>query len=165
MAEAHRFSPIQERGTLYEALDYIADSAGALSKHLVGVKLPFDTLTLFAHYNPEHEFIDSVVRNLGNVSTLSHESTLYVKPRNLIVRDHRIKLLGVRVPDPDRPQVGYVDFPVSDSGYKQYKTLQLNNRGITEIYSASGTPIIELRDNDSDVLGYIVKESSREKTS
>ncbi|HEY1835873.1 MAG TPA: hypothetical protein VGG13_03570 [Candidatus Saccharimonadales bacterium] len=156
MAEAYRFSPIHDTLTFHEALGYIATQGMALATKVFGHELAVDTLTIFSHTDQEHRFLDRLVRRYGPVSSFSHGQTLYINPRpDLEVAGNHIKYLGLRAPDdPVKPQVGYVDYPVTD-----YNAIHAaNHPRVHEITSGRGQGLLEVRHPDFDVLGYVVRE-------
>ncbi len=102
----YRFSPISTQDKFNQALVYITLQARTLAEHVVGRELPVDTVTIFAHYDEEYEFLEGVIRNHGPESKFTHGTTLYIECDH-IVEDQHIRLLGVRRPDPYRMQVGY----------------------------------------------------------
>lgn len=136
------------------ALQYTAENALELGKKVVGRQMKIDTLCLFAHSPSEYEFIRSQVEKYGDRSPYSHGKTFYVAS-DFFVLEQYIRLLGVREPDEDRPEVGYADYPVHDLE-AMAQGLEHNSYA-TPVTSGRGRPLIELRHPDFDVRGYITE--------
>ncbi len=153
MAETHDFSPIDSHDRFQAALTYLADRSTALSEAVLGQRLPIDTICLFTHSDEEYAFVERQVLTHGLVSNLSHGPTIYVDT-DFEINGERIRLLGVRRPDETRPQVGYGDYPVED--YAGLLAAQKNSSRVKEIISGRGKSLIELRDPEFDVLGFVV---------
>jgi len=152
----HKLSPITNEARLRTALDYVAEQSLALAREVLGQDLAIDTLCFFTHSPEEYAFLEQAVRARGPKSRLSHGPTLYTDV-DFAVHDQRIRIFGVRQPDPTRPQVGYGDYPVPD--YERFLALVSDNPHMHEITSGRGKSLIELRHPDFDVLGFIVNQA------
>jgi len=149
-------SSILDDESFQTALEYIARLSGPLAQKVLGQPSPIDTLCLFTHSRAEYEFVLAAIQKYGPISDFSHGATTYVQT-NVTIADHRITLLGVRQPDPTRPQVGYADYPRDD--YQTLLTSLEQYPGAQEITSGRGQSLIELRDPDFDILGYAFNAS------
>jgi len=137
--------------SLETAWEYIARLSGPLAQAVFGRSLPIDTLCIFAQSEEEHDFVLGAIKALGPISRFTHESTTYVDV-NMEVGGQVIKFLGVRKPDPTRPQVGYADYPIPD-----YQALLANIADYPDaeqIMSGRGQSLVELRHPDFDILEY-----------
>lgn len=153
--EEYRFSPILNKKRFSETLEYIAREVIEMGDIVLKRKMPLDTLTIFAHFDNEHKFLAENLHEYGPESSYSHGLTSYVEPKNFKVLDQSIRYLGVRAPDPRRPQVGYGDFPVKD--LQAARDLYFPSDFILEKESGLGQPMLEISHPDFDVLAYIVK--------
>ncbi len=151
--EGYRFSPIEDEANYSQALEYVATQATPLVHEVLGHELLADTITLFSHYDSEHEFLEKLVRQSGPESSLSHGATLYVGT-DMTIAGQRIKILGVRQPDPDRPQVGYVDYPVAD--FTATQLAHTDNPLVRLMRSGNGIELLEIHHPDFDILGYLL---------
>lgn len=149
----HPFSPIINAERLELALSYVAKRSVALAEVAIGRSLAIDTICFFTHSPEEYTFLANAVRNRGTESRLSHGATLYTDT-NFMVGDQRIRIFGVRAPDPTRPFVGYGDYPVAD--YDAILQKHQSSPYVREITSGRGKSLIELKHPDFDVLGFVV---------
>jgi hypothetical protein len=149
---AHEFSPIDTNEKFQSAIEYVAQNGLALARTVLGQTMTIDTICFFTHSPEEYAFLEQAVRARGSVSVLSHGPTLYVDS-DFMVADQRIRIFGVRQPDPSRPEVGYTDYPVTDYD----AILALNSPYITEIVSGRGQELLQLGHPDFDVLGFVVR--------
>jgi hypothetical protein len=152
-SQRHPFCPITNEENLHSALDYVAEKSLQLARAILESDQDLDTICFFAQTQEEYEYIKSQVLLHGPVSKLSHEPTLYADT-NFFVKGQRIRIFGVRQPDPERTEIGYGDFPVND--YQHYIESVQNNPYMKQITSGLSKPLIELRHPSLDVLGYIV---------
>lgn len=136
-------------------LAYLATRSSELAETVLGHTLDVDTLCFFTHSPEEYAFVEKMVLARGPKSKFSHGATTYVTV-DLIVAGQHIRILGVRQPDPTRPQRGYGDYPVAD--YAEILKTEASNPHIKEITSGRGKSLIELRHPDFDVLGFIVDQ-------
>jgi hypothetical protein len=153
MNEAYRFSPILEEEDYKKALVYIATRSRELAMLVLGRDMPVDTLTIFSHFPDEYIVVASRIQREGEVSKFSHGKTLYIDA-DIEVEEQRIIYLGVRKPDPTRPQVGYADFPVLD--YCELRDENIDNIYVRKIQSGLGQDLLEIWHPNFDVLGYVV---------
>jgi hypothetical protein len=148
---------ISDEASYWQTVALIAQSAEALVYNLVKIKLPIDTITIFAQSAEEYAFVEGYLLSKGKRSGLSHNTTLYIEPDNLtVVHNYPIKFLGVRKPDKTRPEIGYADFPVTN--YEDIKERFSDNAHVNQIISGTDIPLLELRHPDYDVRGYIVEK-------
>ncbi len=151
----YRFSPITNATECNEALYYTHTQLKALVLLITGRTYKIDTLKLFAHYLDEHVFIKDWVNSIGKVESES-ESSYYVRPNEpMQFNEDLIELLGVRVADPYRSQVGCGDYAVED--YDAFKAEFIGLSPFVREVSHPEYEMLELFHPDFDVLGYVVK--------
>ena len=154
-SEQHGFSPIKDEASFQQALQYIAENAAQLANTVLHKELPIDTLTIFTQTDDEYNFIEGLIRQYGQESGFTHGTTLYIET-DLTVANQPIKLLGVRRPDPERPQVGYGDYPTAE--FAALREAHAEDERVQPIQSGNGIELLELRHPDFAVLGYVVEE-------
>jgi hypothetical protein len=150
----YRFSPIETKEKLLEAVQYVAKTTTELCEKITGNEYPISSLTIFSHYPEEFEKLKAFLFEMGK---LDHENNgPFVKLNEKIsLHNSELELLRVRHPDPNRPQVGCNDFLIPN--YQEFKenflTKKPNNlREITRLEYE----MIEFFDPDFDVLAYVL---------
>ncbi len=152
---AQEFQPVIDEVRLMDALSHVVFNAKMLNKILFGKVLgTLDTLTIFTHEAEEFSALEPIVRGYGPESRFSHGKTLYIEPEHLQIAGFAIKYLGVREPDPTRPEVGYADFAVPNLvdvwGNNQ------DNRFVRQVESGRGQAMLELTHPEFDIRAYLV---------
>jgi hypothetical protein len=148
---AHDFSPIDSEAKYQAALEYLMTESSRMALEVLGKEMSPDTLTIFTHSDEEYSFLDRLIRTYGTKSRFTHGITLYIDTDRKIA-GHHVSLLGVREPDPERPELGYADYPVDD--YEAMRAAK--KRHTQEITTSRGQSLLELRHPDFDIRGYIV---------
>lgn len=167
----YRFSPIQSREKLFEAISYIHAECYALCKQSFGEYLPnAGNVGVFCHYDDEYEFLIGVRKeltepsdNLGQKYFKLHEPI--VMPTANSILEATYTHLYIRKPDPYRHHVGDVDFYLEPEKYAELKqSLQDDTiiRG-ARIFPRTDLDMIELYDPDSDVLAYVSTNTMAQK--
>ena len=152
----YRFSPIKNSKRCDEALKYIEENLRQLSELVLEVKLPINTLKVFAHYQDEYDFLKSWVDSLGAQKDDNSATSYYVCPNPPFdVNGSSIECIGIRVPDPYRPQVGCGDFVIDN--FEEFIAKYLGKSPFIREVSHARYKMLELFHPDIDVLGYIVK--------
>ena len=127
----YRFSPIQNKEQLMEAIKHVHLACHALCMQSIDKYLPVaGNLGIFCHYDSEAE---------GGVP-----ETTYT-------------YLYIRKPDPYRYQVGDLDFYMDPDEYADLKQLLLKSEGVkgARVYYKPEKDMVELYDPDIDALGYV----------
>lgn len=150
---AHDFSPINSEAKYQAALNYLMTEGMNLGEYVLGERFSPHTPTIFAQTKEEYDFIDHLIRTYGTRSPLTHGVTFYAKV-DMIVAGNPVMLLGVRQPDTDRKELGYVDFSVQR--YDEIKSA--GRQYIQEVTTGRGQSLLELRHPDFDIRGYLVAE-------
>ncbi len=143
-----------------EALEYIDRKLRELSELAIAEKLPINTLKIFAHYEDEYKFLRRWADSIGENEDDDSVTSYYVKPsETLEVNGDPIEYVGIRVPDPYRPQVGCGDFVLSN--FEDFKAKYLHKSKFIREVEHAKYQMLEIFHPDIDVLGYIVKESEQ----
>lgn len=151
----YRFSPIQSKDQLIEAVRYVATETSKLAEKITGKVFPIVYLTIFSHSQSEYETLIKILATMGtpysaNNGLRADLSTPITAGKSSITK------LRIRKPDPERPQVGCDDFEVDYESFKdQYlaahpESLRLIKRPEYEM--------IEFFDPGFDVLAYVVSK-------
>ncbi|HUC95988.1 MAG TPA: hypothetical protein VMR76_03495 [Candidatus Saccharimonadia bacterium] len=163
MSKLYKFSPIKDKHTLLEAAEYVVKELGILSKQLLSTGEPVGSVKIFAHYAQEYEALKKILYALGEPIFDTYTSS-YVRLRDPIAsNDQVVSILGVRIPDPYRSQVGCGDF-VIDEDYKLFEKKHITNDDPTSLVRKAvghSLNMIELWHPDFDVLGYVLAPESK----
>lgn len=116
--------------------------------------MPVDTVTIFCHSDEEYEVLEPLIRSYGVESDFTHGKTLYIENQKLVIPGQQIKYLGLRQPEADRVELGYVDYPVDD--FADFQVKSKTSVHLRAMQSGRGQNLIELMHPDFDIRGYIV---------
>lgn len=162
MSDFYKFSPIKDAGELLSAASYVIKEMGTLSRQLIGSELPVSSVKIFTHYPDEYQTLKELLGRLGEL-TFETYTSMYVKLHNpIIVNGQTVKLLGIRIPDPYRSQVGCGDFTIEEN-YSEFEKKYITSDDPTSfVRKAVGHTLnmIEFWHPDSDVLGYVLAPES-----
>ena len=166
----YRFSPVEDKEHVLEAIGYVIKQATKLFFNVVGeANCTIEYATLFAHYNDEYDKIVSVLKMMGELEEANNGVRVKLSEPlefsggsvevngEMVNISHQIKYVRVRKPDPYRMQVGCVDFEEEDYDYFKdlYGMYTRNPRTIErEQYE-----MLEFHDPNIDVLAYMVSPS------
>lgn len=155
----YRFSPIDNNETCLQVLEYIQNELRKLSNLVMDEELPINTLKIFAHYSDEYDFLRKWVDTLGTPDKESSSTSYYVKPNSqIVINGDPTDYLGIRTPDPYRPQVGCGDYVINN--FDELKAKYINKSPFFREVTHKKYHMLELFHPDIDVLGYIVKDYS-----
>lgn len=150
----YRFSPIQDKEKLIEAVTYVATQTSDLAKKIIGQTLPITSLTIFTHDSEEYDRLVTILHELGKPYN-EHNGPRVALFEPIKVGEHSIAHLRIRKPDQDRPHVGCNDFDVSD--YQEFKSKHLIvDAKNLRLIERPNYEMIEFFDPEYDVLAYIV---------
>lgn len=152
MKKFYRFSPIKDEKTLEQVFLYITRELEKLSEKIFKENLSIDTLKVFAHYPDEYDYLYNLISKMGPKSDYSSETSFYVEVDKKF-RSHNINLLGLRIVDPYRMQVGCGDWSVEK--FPEIKEKYLNSNPYVRDMKRA-TEMLEVWHPDFDILGYIV---------
>ena len=160
----YRFSPIKDKAQMMRAIKHIHFACHALCKQSTGKYLPTaGNVGVFCHYNDEYAFLtklreeltDSTDRVYGKYFRL-HEPI--VIPAKGDIPKTTYSYLYSRKPDPNKYQVGDIDFYLEPEKYAQLKQSLLDGKiikGARVLLNRPDLDLIELYDSETDAFGYI----------
>lgn len=167
----YRFSPIESREQLFEAIKYTHFACFKLCKQSFKAYLPVaGNIGVFCHYEDEYNFLKNLSEELTDASDNINQK--YFRLHNPItiptdgdVPETTYTHLYIRKPDPYRAQVGDVDFITDEDKYIELKNSLLHGKIIkgARIFERADLDMIELYDFDVDALGYVCPQEMAEK--
>lgn len=167
----YRFSPIESKDKLIEAIRYIHFACHKLCKQSFGEYLPSaGNMGVFCHYENEYEQLVAIRKELTEPSNDPNQKyyKLYdpiVIPVEDDVPETTYTHLYIRKPDPYRHHVGDIDFYLEPEQYAELKQSLLNGKIIkgARVFPRNDLDMIELYDPDVDALGYVSTNTMTEK--
>ncbi|MBI3385572.1 hypothetical protein HY031_00640 [Candidatus Gottesmanbacteria bacterium] len=139
----YRFSPIQDEAQMIKAIEYIHFACHALCMQSMGSYLPVaGNIGIFCHYDDEYAFLKKLQAELTDLS-----KSVYGKYFRLHEK-----------PDPNKHQVGDIDFYLEPEKYAQLKQSLLDGKvvkGARVLLNRPDLDLIELYDPEIDAWGYI----------
>lgn len=164
MMKLYRFSPIQSKKQLLKAIQHIHLSCHALCKKTLGTYLPVaGNIGVFCHDEGEYIFLTKLREKLTDSSDVKYGKYFRLHTPIVISKTHDIpkttyNYLYIRKPDPQKPQVGDIDFYLKPDAYAELKKSLLNGNNITGARIIPNRPdldLIELYDSNIDTWCYI----------
>lgn len=161
---AFRFSPIKDESQLRKTIEYIHFACHALCKQSLGGYLPVaGNVGVFCHFDDEFIFLKELKAKLTDLSESVYGKyfrlhTPIVIPAKEDVPETVYEYLYIRKPDPEKPQVGDLDFYLEPEKYKELKESLLDGKEIKGVRVLPNRPdldLIELSRADVDVFGFI----------
>ena len=162
MSGLYRFSPIKDTNELLDAATYVIKELGVISKLLLDTELSVGSVKIFAHYPDEYETLKKLLHSLGEPTFETYTSTYVRLHKPITANEQTVQLLGIRIPDPYRTQVGCGDFAI-DEDFSSFREKHITNDDPTKfVRKAVGHTLdmIEFWHPDSDVLGYVLAPES-----
>jgi len=160
----YRFSPIQNEAQMMEAIKHIHFACHALCKQSMGKYLPVaGNIGIFCHYEDEYIFLKNLQAELTDLSkSVYGKYFLFHKPIVIPAKGDISKTiysyLYIRKPDPNKPQVGDMDFYLEPEKYAKLKQSLIDGKiikGARVLPNRPDLDLIELYDSEIDVLGFI----------
>jgi len=159
-----RFSPIQDKTQMVEAIKHVHFACHTLCMQSMGRYLPVaGNVGVFCHYDEEYMFLKKLQAELTNLSKsvygkyfLLHKPI--VIPAKGDIPEATYSYLYIRKPDPKKHQVGDLDFYLEPEKYAQLKQSLLDGKIIKGARTLPNRPnldLIELYDSNIDAWGYI----------
>lgn len=159
----YRYSPIENKEQLFEAIRHIIIACHKLCKQSFGKYLPnAGNVGIFCHYENEYKTLTALRQELTEASDNFNQKYFRLhEPITVPAIDNvpatTYTYLYIRKPDPYRAQVGDLDFYLKPEDYVAIKNDLQNNKSIkgARIFSRPELDMIELYDPDVDVLAYV----------
>jgi hypothetical protein len=167
----YRFSPIQTKEQLLEAIEHIHFSCFQLCKDSFDVYLPVaGNMGVFCHYEDEYQFLTKVREGMTEPSDDPKQKYFKLhKPIAFAARDGVPETtythLYIRKPDIYRAQVGDVDFVLEEDKYADLKNSLREGKAVNgaRIFERPDLDMVELYNPDVDTLGYVSPQEMTEK--
>ncbi len=171
----YRFSPIENKEALLEAVNYVTRQATKMIFSIEGWTCPIKYVTIFAHYDDEYHKLLEIVSELGDRKELDNGVVVTLKEpliapgMTLDVNGkieeitHRIERIRIRMPDPYRMQVGCADYDFENDlkGYEFLVSAEADLVQGIKLIERPDKEMVEFSDPDYDVLGYVVEPSDK----
>lgn len=159
----YRFSPIENKMELFEAIRYIHFAAHRLLKQNLGYLLPISgNIGVFCHYGDEFERLTKIRKELTDESDNWNQKYFrlfkpIVIPGKNSVPETTYTYLYIRKPELVHPNVGDVDFYLEPDKYKELKQSLLSGKVIkgVKIFERPDLDLIRLYDLDIDVSVFV----------
>ena len=158
----YRFSPIDSREKLLEAIQHTHFACFELCKKVFGRYLPVaGNIGIFCHYDDEYEFLTKLREKLTDKSDNWNQKYYRLRkpvtiPAKGDVPDAVYTYLYIRKPD-QHTEVGDVDFVLNDKEYNELKNSLLHGaeRKGLKIFDRPNLDLIKLFDPSIDALSFI----------
>ena len=149
-----RFSPIETKKDLIEAVKYVANQTSQMANEIIGQSSPISSLTIFSHYQDEFVYLSKLLLELGDLYNENNGPRVTLRDP-IIAGSNKITHLRIRKPDTERPEVGCNDFDILN--YQDFKKRYLSEDSIyLKIITRPEYEMIEFRHPAYDVLAYVV---------
>lgn len=167
----YRFSPMNNKEQLIEAVKYIHFACYKLCKQSFGKDLPnAGNVGVFCHYDNEYEQLTAIRSELTEPSDDPNQKYFKLHEPIIIPATEDVPKttythLYVRKPDPYRHHVGDIDFYLESEQYTELKQSLLDGKTIegARVFPRNDLDMIELYDPDVDALGYVSTNTMTEK--
>jgi hypothetical protein len=161
----YRFSPIQDKAQLLEAIEYVHFACHKLCKQSFGTYFPNSgNVGIFSHYDDEYDRLLAIRKELTKPSDDPKQKYFELHEPIVVsakgdVPETAYTHLYIRHPDPYRYQVGDIDFYLELDRYKELKRTAAEGEKLkgARVYPREALDMIELYDPDIDALGYVTQ--------
>lgn len=149
---------------MMEAIKYIHTACHALCMQSMGHYLPVaGNIGIFCHYDDEFAFVKKLQAELTDTSTCVYSKYFklhepIVIPAKGYIPETTYSFLYIRNPDPNKNQVGDIDFYLEPEKYVKLKQSLINGKetkGVRILPNRLDLDLIELSDPSIDALGFI----------
>jgi hypothetical protein len=160
--KSYRFSPIENKEKLFEAIKYTHFKCFELCKNIFGRYLPVaGNIGIFCHFENEYQFLTELRKQLTIESDNWNQKYYRLHepitiPSQEDVPETIYTYLYIRKPD-QHMEVGDVDFVLDDREYDELKKSLLEGKKIKgmEIFDRPELDLIRLSDPDADTISFI----------
>ena len=166
----YRFSPMETKEQLFEAITHTHFACFGLCKKALGKYLPVaGNMGIFCHYDDEYEYLTKLREELTEQSdNLNQKYYRLHKPIVIPAKDDipetTYTYLYIRRPDQYRAQAGDVDFVLEDESYTGLKNSLPNGKLFkVRIFERTDLDMVELSNPDIDALAYVSNKAMKEK--
>lgn len=159
----YRFSPIENKEHLMQAVEHIHFSSYQLCKDVFGKYLSnAGNLGVFCHYDDEYKQLIELRKEMTEESDNFNQKYFKLHEPIIIpakddVPETEYAYLYIRQPDPYRHHVGDIDFYLSDDEYDALKE-KISSGGElrgARLFQSPTLDMVELHNPDADVLAYV----------
>ena len=159
--QLYRFSPIETKETLLEAIAYECATSAKLFTQITGETAPITSVTIFAHYPEEFETLKGIQATMGTqVGEVLGPRVALHEP--ITIGEGVVTHLRIRQPDPYHGQVGSNDYDIADYATFKEKFLAAKPNNL-RLLVRPDYELIEFWHPDFDVTGYVLSEPERSK--
>ncbi len=161
-----RFYPIENKEILMAAIKYVHLECFKLCHVALGKYLPVaGNLGIFCHDEKEYEFLTELGEDLTDFrdSLYGKYFRLYkpiVIPANDDIPETKYEYLYIRKPDELRPEVGDVDFIISENEFEKIRNSEAVND--ISIFNRPDLGMCGLSSSDFDVLSFLTTKTITE---
>ncbi len=163
----YRFSPIENKEQLIEAIKYTHFASFSLCQKALGKYFPVaGNIAIFCHYKKEFEFLKKLGEELTNPED-SFNGKYFRLYEPLVfaaqgdIPETTYEYLYIRQPDRFRSQVGDIDFVINKDEYKKIQALP-EVSGVEVFDTRPDLGMLELFNPEFDVLIYLTTKSISE---
>lgn len=169
--QLYRFSPIESKEGLQEAIKHTHFECFKLCKQSFGKYLPVaGNIGIFCHNENEYAFLTNLRKELTESSDNINQKYFRLHEPITIPAENDIPEtiythLYIRKPDPYRAQVGDVDFVLDETKYTELKNSLLTGTLVkgARVFERPDLDMVELYDFGVDALGYVSPREMTEK--
>lgn len=135
--KSFRFSPIQNETQMMEAIKHTHFACHTLCMKSLGRYLPVaGNIGIFCHYEDEYIFLKKIQAELTDLSKNVYGKYFrlhkpIIIPATNTIPETTYSYLYIRKPDPNKNQVGDIDFYLEPKKYNELKQLLLDGKQIS----------------------------------
>lgn len=149
-----RFSPIENKELLLEAVTYTAGRTRELCKGLLGSTFPISSVTIFTHFEDEFDRLSQMLEILGTPYGDTSITPCIGLYEPILIGNNALTHISLALPDDIHHHVGSATLDILD--YDEFKEEHLsaypeNMRLLEEDYRE----IIEIFDDEFDILARV----------
>jgi hypothetical protein len=128
----------------------VKESTELKNKHTNEINSPVNYVCIFSHTQEEFGTLLNLVRKIGKIVENTSTGPIF-KINTISTISGELKLLKIRKPYEDRPELGYSDFTLTN--YSNFKEKYLSKKGF-KLIERPDYEMIEIIDNNFNVLTY-----------